>query len=140
MNIEFIVTKINKLKTDLAIGDFIAYRNGKVVFKHPAKSGGWGKGPMPYGEYRIEYVVSKKEDSYTLFGMGWFAYLNPQFKTDRTELGIHPDGNVEGSFGCCVLPFQKLDDNLACRYLLRDELEKGPIPFVCRQVLGDRKA
>ena len=33
----------------------------------------------------------------------WFQVIDPQFSTDRTELGIHPDGNLSGTRGCIGL-------------------------------------
>ena len=39
----------------------------------------------------------------------WVAKLTPQFKTDRTGLLIHPDGNKEGTMGCIGIS-KKEDD------------------------------
>jgi hypothetical protein len=73
-----------------------------------AVSGGWGD-PLPAGLYIVE---RRRVTGYTKFigkgfkdksGKGFFVPLTPQFKTNRTGLGIHPDGNVPGTQGCIGL-------------------------------------
>jgi len=72
-----------------------------------ARSGPWGKGPLPAGAYLVEPPVTfdALPDSPYSDGKGfsWFARLHPQFKTDRSGFGIHPDGNVPGTKGCIGL-------------------------------------
>ena len=69
-----------------------------------ALSGGYGKGALPEGKYIIESCYKLKDNgkqkAFKRDGKPWVAKLNPQFKTDRTNLLIHPDGNVEGTLGC----------------------------------------
>ena len=68
-------------------------------------SGKYGKGPLPSGMYRIKDCyklkpVKGETEAYTGKEFPWVARLTPQFKTDRTGLLIHPDGNKEGTRGC----------------------------------------
>lgn len=53
----------------------------------------------------------------------WFQFLEPQFSTTRTELGIHPDGNVIGTQGCIGL----IDSNTKNWYEAFKSLEKNQI-------------
>ena len=70
-----------------------------------AVSGGWGD-PLPSGLYTVErrnvtgYTKSIGKGFRDKTGKGFFVPLTPQFKTARTGLGIHPDGNVPGTQGC----------------------------------------
>lgn len=76
----------------------------------PIVSGPWGNGSAPRGAYLMEKPVAlavkpgEDEKSIAPFrdpaGFAWFAHLTPLFQTDRTGLGIHPDGNVPGTEGC----------------------------------------
>jgi len=60
--------------------------------------------------------------------------LVPQFDTERDSLAIHPDGNIEGSLGCIVFPFESLDENIRCRNILRDLLEHGTVKLSVAQL------
>lgn len=118
-------TKTKKLKA-AEVNGILTINNGKDnVFQYPARSGGWGNGPLPCGLYKLTGYSDQTGDAYSQFGVGWFASIEPQFATDRTALGIHPDGNVEGSLGCLVIPFKNLDDNIRCRNMIRDCIEHG---------------
>ena len=78
-----------------------------------ATSGPYGKGAAPRGEYQISRP-KEIDNSNAAFrdpsGFAWFAALTPTGQpnaegkliphTDRTGLGIHPDGNVPGTQGC----------------------------------------
>jgi L,D-transpeptidase catalytic domain len=71
-------------------------------------SGGFGKGPLPSGEYevRVRHVVvnppgSGYKDSST--GKSWFIPIKPKFSTTRGGFGIHPDGSPKGTKGCIGL-------------------------------------
>lgn len=72
-----------------------------------AVSGPYGKGELPNGIYQVPRSglmnKSGKKGFCDLSGNCWFQYIDPQFPTDRTELGIHPDGNVPGTRGCIGL-------------------------------------
>lgn len=85
----------------LAIGNLII--NGQV-FK--SVSGGWGKGALPIGIYTLSSAHKLPVNgnvAYQREGFPWVASLLPLFDTDRTDLAIHPDGNVPGSLGCVVI-------------------------------------
>lgn len=108
MNIEYKIEKVDVLDgftAPIARGKFRIIDEDILLIEHRANSGGWGKGPMPKGKYKIISVTDQTGEAFTLNGVGWFALLEPQFSTNRTYLGIHPDGNVEGSLGCLAIPF-----------------------------------
>jgi hypothetical protein len=146
--IEFLVESIGKIKEEEAVGEIVIYHNNQDVWRYPANAGGWGRGPLPYGEYEITYIDPKSDKSFVLFGLGWFANLIPKFKTDRTNLVIHPDGGAgtdgvegyAGTLGCVGIPFKGLGDSITCRNLIRDGLEHGAILFTCRSMLADARA
>lgn len=70
-------------------------------------SGGWGNGPLPFGLYRAENIRIlediEKNFPFKKEGFPWFMNLQPQFSTERKDLGLHADGNVPGSEGCAVI-------------------------------------
>ena len=71
-------------------------------------SGGGGKGPLPFGEYNItsSYTIRPSHPNYAAYlreGVAFFALLTPLFKSDRTDIGVHPDGGVPGTKGCLGL-------------------------------------
>lgn len=66
-------------------------------------SGPHGNGFLPAGEYTAKRskLLDKNEPAYVdNQGKGWMQVLEPNFTTPRTDLGIHPDGNVAGTEGC----------------------------------------
>ena len=91
----------------------------------PALSGKWGKGYLPLGEYKISapYRMDdvKKNIAYKRERFPWMAAIVPQFKTDRDNLAIHPDGNIEGTLGCIGL----LNYDTLCYYALKSVWKKG---------------
>lgn len=70
----------------------------------PARSGPWGNGPAPEGEYVVARAVELPDTAPGGFrdpaGNEWWAAMTPAFVTERQGLGIHPDGGVEGTLGC----------------------------------------
>ena len=78
------------------------YPDGVVSF--PALSGPHGKGPLPEGWYRpgplIELNPETCNPGFSVGKIAFWIRLYPQFETDRTGLGIHPDGNIKGTLGC----------------------------------------
>ena len=70
----------------------------------PGVSGPHGNGPLPAGDYLGGSLREKPDLPKSPFcdpsGNCWFYPLNPTFPTNRTALGIHPDGNVPGTAGC----------------------------------------
>jgi hypothetical protein len=72
----------------------------------PAVSGPYGKGIIELGTYHAErkFLLDKNEDAYRDVNNNcWFQRLDPKFPSTRTEIGIHPDGNVSGTEGCIGL-------------------------------------
>lgn len=91
-------------------------------------SGPWGKGALPFGKYSLKWVQPKIEEAFKLCGFGWFGYLEPQFDTDRSELGIHPDGGEYiGTLGCVGLKFKTNDFNKKFYNFLMEGLKLGDI-------------
>ena len=77
------------------------YEDFGVEFRVPAVSGPWGKGALPEGVYNGSNLRKRTNKAMTCpDGSGWSLDLDPNFKTDRTDLRIHPDGNVPGTEGC----------------------------------------
>lgn len=84
------------------VSEGVTYLNGEP-FK--SISGGGGKGPLPFGEYNLYPPMDithnfKGWESYTRDGIGFFCSLAPKFETNRTLLGVHPDGKHWGTNGC----------------------------------------
>lgn len=80
-----------------------------VLDTYEGVAGGYGNGAPENGEYitnsyadrglkSVRYNKGMNRDS-----VGFSFNLNPQFKTNRSELRIHPDGNNEGTLGCIGL-------------------------------------
>lgn len=73
-----------------------------------AVTGGYGKGPLPSGNYTVEVrrvVVNPPGSGFkdNLTGNSWFIPITPSFSTTRSGLGIHPDGSPKGTLGCIGL-------------------------------------
>lgn len=104
---------------------------GIMHFKNVRKefiSGPYGKGYAPQGKYKVKKITLLDKTfehfaSYAQFGFGWFMPIIPQFETDRSGLGFHADGNIEGSQGCVVFNFYDIDENVRMYNLFRDYLE-----------------
>ena len=84
-------------------------------------SGGGGKGVLPIGLYKLgsARILSETTPNYSAYlgvSKAWFVGITPLFKTDRTELGIHPDGNVLGTAGC--IGIYKLEQDDLCFAIL----------------------
>jgi len=78
----------------------------------PAISGGYGKGPIPKGKYRILWnqVVPpdpngnwKGKPGFAIDGFGFFLKLESPDGVDRSGFGVHLDGGPKGSRGCPVM-------------------------------------
>ncbi len=73
---------------------------------YPAKSGNAASKPLENGKYRVETnkVVSGIEGRAGFMEQrsksGWFIPIIPLFDSERTGLGIHPDGGASGTAGC----------------------------------------
>ncbi len=74
-----------------------------------AFSGPYGRGELPKGLYhcyRSKLLDKPEIPPYSFcdsLRQCWMQVIDPQFSTDRTELGIHPDGNKLGTLGCIGL-------------------------------------
>ena len=102
--IEFRVS--TKTKTKAAViyeGDLVFVNDGVDILSFPANSGGWGKGPLPYGVYDCAVPRALPSSAPSGF-MGdkfkWIMGISPKFKTHRFDLAIHPDGGYPGTLGC----------------------------------------
>ncbi len=84
--------------------------DGVSQISAPASSGPWINGTLPPGTYTLPNAPSVVPPSHPHqasycddSGNCWWQPISPTFPTDRTGLGIHPDGNVEGTAGCIGL-------------------------------------
>lgn len=72
-----------------------------------AVSGPHGLGALPLGRYKIPMGALSDRSGQAPYcdsrNNCWFQFINPQFSTLRTDLGVHPDGNVAGTEGCIGL-------------------------------------
>jgi len=82
------------------------------------------KGALQEGSYKVVSFRLTNETPFTYDGFGWIAGIIPEFKTDRFDLAIHPDGGIEGSAGCIVNRWNK-EESLKIFNLIRDGLEQG---------------
>jgi len=101
----------------------------------PAISGRWGNGYLPEGRYIAYGFNEESGDAYTFKDengrkVGFYIRLEPQFKTDRTQLLIHPDGNIEGTLGCIGLKYSGYLEALDSSFFLKDiMLKEGKVPL-----------
>jgi hypothetical protein len=69
-----------------------------------AVSGFRGQKELPVGVYEISVptIIDDVPENEPYKGelFCWWCKIMPLFSTDRDGLGIHPDGNVEGTNGC----------------------------------------
>lgn len=83
---------------------------GKLIWgdkKWDAVSGPFDKGTLPIGNYKVDPTKASDEpaeaDMYITDAKGKLGYYIPiyaDFKTDRDNLAIHPDGGDPGTHGC----------------------------------------
>jgi uncharacterized protein YraI len=76
--------------------------NGHAYF---FRSGGYGRGNLPPGEYRVTpHMWSRTDSSMSVGGVGYSFALSdafdPRISARRSLLRIHPDGGVPGTEGC----------------------------------------
>ena len=76
---------------------------GNMLETLNATSGPWGNGRLPEGSY-TGYNLRRRTKPGMFCGTdtstGWSLDLDPNFRTDRTDLRIHPDGGIVGTEGC----------------------------------------
>ncbi len=99
MSIKF---EITSRENGLAFGYLTWLEKG---LRSGAVSGPYGKRELPHYLYhapRSGLVDKLSSNSAYCDSLNkcWFQYLDPQFSSDRTDLGIHPDGNKSGTLGC----------------------------------------
>lgn len=170
MKCKFIITRMGKIGLkDIAYGDFYIISADKLLRKFEVQSGGYGNGPLEEGEYVLDWFTTPDEmakrpwkaelkgpedkrptkDAYTLFNIGWFFHIEPLFRTDRKDLGLHPDGGCGtdkragyvGSLGCPVFPFKDADENEDCYALLSGGMALyKTIPLYVERVLSREAA
>lgn len=110
------------------------YSKGIVHFKgHEIDfmSGYWGNGSAPKGEYIAKNYRNESGDAFSLFGIGFFIEIIPQFECDSTELGIHFDGGdgsdgkagFLGTLGCIGLKAKSLDEATHIKNIFRDAFD-----------------
>jgi hypothetical protein len=79
----------------------LADNNGNVLGTYRTNTGGRGRGPLPVGDYTITNGrVRYDKPTMISDGVGYSFDVNPQFRTDRSALRIHPDGMNPGTIGC----------------------------------------
>lgn len=119
------------------IGNFSIYSNvGIRLFSYSCVSGSTQtKYACPEGLYQIMWLEDRSDPKYEkagknpfasrVGGPAWYAYMEPQFKTARTELGIHPCHL--GTAGCIGILFG-MDDyhNNECRDIIKRGLKDDP--------------
>lgn len=101
--------------------------NGFLVDIWDGVSGPWGRGRLPEGIYNVTDIVAlpnvPANNAYCdATGSCWWAPLQPRFQTNRTSLGIHPDGNLPGTEGCVGVSNSNTSD------FLRRLRDYGPSP------------
>lgn len=99
-----ITFKIKKFENGLAYGDLIW---PEMKLNNLAISGPYGRHELPKGLYhahRDKLLDKNGEVAYCdSLQQCWMQVIDPQFSTDRNNLGIHPDGNKSGTLGCIGL-------------------------------------
>ena len=112
----------------LATGTCYVWTAGKIALQFPICSGGHGNGYLDLGTYSIRGLISPEKIAkmpnpkpYQTDGYGFAAPMTPLFKTNRTGIWMHPDGNIPGSLGCIVWTMP-LEFNKDLYQLLKVEL------------------
>ncbi|WP_138631398.1 hypothetical protein [Pseudoalteromonas spongiae] len=99
-----IVFKIERIENGLAYG-MLTWKDKNL--SSGAVSGPYGKKQLPKGLYkafRSKLLDKIGEPAYCdSINNCWFQVIDPQFSTERNNLGIHPDGNKSGTLGCIGL-------------------------------------
>ena len=100
----------SKLIGDVSVSFQIQFDNGgsHLIKSYTGVAGGFGNGAPENGAYTVNNYQDRSASGWYNKGMNrdgvGFSYnLNPQFKTSRSLLRIHPDGNNEGTLGCIGL-------------------------------------
>lgn len=126
-SITFLVTE-EKKENGISIfeGKLIFQINGEELISFKAMSGKWGNGALPYGDYGAQGLRKLSEStpsvkSFMKEAWAWICNLIPKFKTDRTDLCIHPDGGVYGTLGCIGIE----ENDIQAYYVLSTFFQNG---------------
>jgi len=101
----------------------------------PAISGPWGNGYLPAGEYEAYGFWDTDGAAYSYIDKatgevtGFYIRLEPKFKTERNQLLIHFDGNVEGSLGCIAIKCDSRLKALDIYFDLKKIMQAGKLPL-----------
>ena len=106
-------------KADIVIGELLFMEGDTCVRQFPANSGGWGNGPLPFGEYKCHTARALPSNSPEGLGT-WIMGIEPLFETNRYNLAIHKDGGVPGTLGCVGIT----EKDMLCFDLLKKYLPK----------------
>ncbi len=101
----------NSKQADGQLNVIHSVSNGKDYTRasFSAVGGPWGNGSPENGDYLVNTLLDRGPNGWynkgmTKDGVGFSLNLNPQFKTGRTDLRIHPDGgDWFGTQGCIGL-------------------------------------
>lgn len=120
-------------------GSFNIYKNHILIDSFPVMSGKYGKGALPYGKYLLSAPIRLKDvpqnNSFRKEGFPWLAVLHPQFKTERTDLCVHPDGGVYGTLGCAGIE----DRDVSCFEILEIPFKTTKfIPFIVEKYVEEK--
>jgi hypothetical protein len=104
MNMADIIFEITSRNGKQADGNLIWKDKG---LDSAAVSGPYGNGYLPNGTYIAARNKMLDKPSGSPYcdknDKCWMQPMDPNFSTSRTDLGIHPDGNVAGTQGCIGL-------------------------------------
>jgi hypothetical protein len=102
---------------------------GELSFQ--ARSGGYGNGCLPHGKYLLNNArklpLDPKYKAYMNEDYPWGINLSPLFKTTRTGLMIHADGNIPGSLGCIAI----YEKDIQCFETLSELMKKNVVNLFC---------
>lgn len=90
------------------VGQTNQLKTGKITINgntYSFTSGGWGRGNLPAGSYRVSGGVSTSESGMVVDGVGFKFNLSNKYDSrvggaTRSGLLIHPDGGSRGTAGC----------------------------------------
>jgi hypothetical protein len=90
--------------SSLTYGNMILFDGYNISYVWKFICGGWGYGSIPHGIYELNnpriFPDTEEFKAYKHHGYPWGIDLKPLFKTTRTGLMLHADGNLPGTLGC----------------------------------------
>ncbi|MEC8568270.1 MAG: hypothetical protein VXY56_08310, partial [Pseudomonadota bacterium] len=92
----------------LGKGTMKIFSDNSILVIINASYGGFGSGAPPNGNYKIHTYSNRRpghryNKGMNLNNVGFSFNMDPTFKTQRSLLRIHPDGNNIGTLGCIGL-------------------------------------